>query len=205
MTPAPPITISVVPRDSAGHNAARKREQMSFLDMVAKAKASNNNDGDFFLPDLKGEIDIERIFQHSGDKGTSVILVGTVVSCEAKKTGVPTHAVGAKVKKIYSLSKFPTVAPGQLKGDILAIDGLKEEDLSAKDTGAMLSEIFENDKSAMFELRGYRTAFDTRVIDRSSKGKENITGVIFKHLENKPEELTARAKAIGERLAAEKK
>lgn len=177
---------------------------MSFLDMVAKAKANSNNDGDFFLPDLKGEIDIERIFQHNGEKGTSVILVGTIVSCDAKKDGATKHSVGAKVKKVYSLSKFPTVAPGQLKGDILAIDGLKEEDLSAKDTGAMLSEIFENEKSPMFELRGYRVGFDTRVIDRSAKGKENLTGVIFKHVENKPEEMAARKKEIDTRLAAAK-
>ena len=178
---------------------------MSFLDMVSKAKANSNNDGDFFLPDLKGEIDIERIFQHNGDKGTSVILVGTVVSCDAKKDGATKHSVGAKVKKIYALSKFPTVAPGQLKGDILAIDGLKEDDLSAKDTEAMLGEIFENDKSPMFELRGYRVGFDTRVIDRSAKQKQNITGVIFKHVENKPEEMAARAAEIAKRLASEKK
>lgn len=174
---------------------------MSFLDMVAKSKASGNNDGDFFLPDVRGVMDIERIFQHNGDKGTSVILTGTVVSCEAKKSGVTTHAVGAKVKKIYAISKFPTVAPGQLKGDILAIDGLKEEDLSAKDTGAMLSAIFEDDASPMYELRGYRVAFDTRVIDRSKKGKDNLTGITFQHIENKPEELAARKKAIDEALA----
>lgn len=173
--------------------------------MVAKAKASSNSDGDFFMADLKGEIDIERIFKHEGDKGVSVILTGTVVSCEAKKDGATKHAVGAKVKKIYALSKFPTVAPGQLKGDILAIDGLKEDDLSAKDTEAMLGAIFEDEKSPMFELRGYRTAFDTRVIDRAAKGKENITGVIFKHVENKPEEMAERKKAIDARLAAEKK
>lgn len=174
---------------------------MSFLAMVAKAKASNNNDGDFFLPDCKGVIDIERIFEHNGDKGTSVILTATIVSCEAKKTGVTTHAVGAKVKKIYAISKFPTVAPGQLKGDILAIDGLNEDDLSAKDTESMLEEIFVNDKSAMFELRGYRCGFDTRIIDREKKGKENLTGVKFTHIENKPEEMAARAKEIAARLA----
>lgn len=177
---------------------------MSFLKMVAKAKASNNNDGDFFLPDLKGEMDIERVFQHEGDKGTSVILVGTVVKCEAKKSGVPVHSVGSKVKKIYSISKYPTVAPGQLKGDILAIDGLKEDDLSAADVEGMLGAVFEDDKSPMFELRGYRVGFDTRVIDRSAKKKDNLTGVNFKHLENKPEEMAERKKAIDARLAAAK-
>lgn len=179
---------------------------MGFLDMVAKAKASGNfNDGDFFEPDLKGEIEIERMFKHDGDKGTSVILTGIVRSCEGKKAGAKPHAVGAKVKKIYAISKYPTVAPGQLKGDILAIDGLKEDDLSGKQVGEMLSEIFENDKSPMFELRGYITKFDTRVIDRTAKGKENLTGVGFVHVENDAAEMAARAKAIGERLAAEKK
>ena len=175
---------------------------MSFLDLVAKSKASgNNSDADFFLPDCKGVIDIERVFQHNGDKGTSVILTATIVECEPKKTGAVAHKVGAKVKKIYSISKYPTVAPGQLKGDILAIDGLREEDLSAKDVGGMLSAIFEDDKSPMYELRGYRTAFSTRIIDRSSKGKENLTGVGFSHIENKPEEMEARAKAVAEALA----
>jgi len=169
--------------------------------MVAKAKASNNNDGDFFLPNLKGVITIERIFQHSGDKGVSVILTGIVESCEAKVSGVTTHQPGAKVKKIYSISKFPTVAPGQLKGDLLAIDGLKEEDLSAKDVESMLSEIFENDKSPMFELRGVRCSFDTRTVDRSAKGKEAITGVKFGNLPNDPAEVAARKKDIDARLS----
>lgn len=174
---------------------------MSFLSMIAKSKASNQNDGDFFLPNLKGVITIERIFQHTGDKGTSVILTGIVESCEAKLTGAQTHAVGAKVKKIYSLSKFPTVAPGQLKGDILSIDGLKEDDLSAKDVEEMLGQIFEDQKSPMFELRGVRCAFDTRVIDRSGKGKESLTGVKFLNVENKPEEVAARKAEIDARLA----
>lgn len=174
---------------------------MSFLSMIAKAKASNQNDGDFFLPNLKGIITIERVFQHTGDKGTSVILTGIVESCEAKLSGAQTHNVGAKVKKIYSISKFPTVAPGQLKGDLLAIDGLKEDDLSAKDVEAMLSEIFENADSPMFELRGVRCAFDSRVIDRSAKGKDALTGVKFLNVENKPEDVAARKKEIDARLA----
>ena len=174
---------------------------MSFLSMVAKAKASGQNDGDYFLPNLRGVIVIERVFQHSGDKGTSVILTGTVESCEAKISGVTTHQPGAKVKKIYSISKFPTVAPGQLKGDLLSIDGLKEEDLSAKDIEGMLSEIFENKDSPMFELRGVKCSFDTRTVDRSAKGKEAITGVKFSNLENKPEEVAARKKDIDARIA----
>jgi len=172
----------------------------SFLSLVAKAKANKSNDGDFFLPDLRGEIEIERVFQHSGDKGVSVILTATIISCEAKKDGATKHLPGAKVKKVYAISKFPTVAPGQLKGDLLAIDGLNEDDVSAKDIEGFLGEIFENSDSAMFELRGYRTAFDTRLIDRSAKGKESLTGVIFKHIENKPEEVAERAKAIAARL-----
>ena len=137
----------------------------------------------------------------TGDKGTSVILTGIVESCEAKLSGSQTHAVGAKVKKIYSISKFPTVAPGQLKGDLLSIDGAKEEDLSAKDVEAMLGEIFENRESPMFELRGVRCAFDTRVVDRSAKGKEAITGVKFLQVENKPEDVAARKKDIDARLS----
>lgn len=169
--------------------------------MIAKAKASGSNDGDFFLPNLKGVITIERIFQHNGDKGTSVILTGIIESCEAKLSGATTHAVGAKVKKIYSISKYPTVAPGQLKGDLLAIDGLREEDLSAKDVEQMLSEIFENAESPMYELRGVKCSFDTRVIDRSKKGKDALTGVKFGNVENKPEEVAARKKDIDARLA----
>jgi hypothetical protein len=176
---------------------------MSFMKMVAVAKANKSNDGDFFLPNVKGEIDIERIFEHNGDKGTSIILTATVVSCDAKFTGSETHAVGAKVKKIYSISKFPTVAPGQLKGDLLAIDGLKEDDISNKDFETLLGAIFTDDKSPMFELRGYRVGFDTRLIDRSKKGKDNLTGVTFKHVENKPEEMAARAKAIAETLKSQ--
>ena len=182
---------------------------MSFLSMVAKAKASNNNDGDFFLPNVRGVCTIERVFQHSGDKGVSVILTATIDSCEAKISGATTHQAGAKVKKIYSISKFPTVAPGQLKGDLLAIDGLKEDDLSAKDVEGFLSEIFELKKTdegkleagPMYELRGYKCGFDTRVIDRSAKGKESLTGVKFTHIENKPEEVAARKKTIDERLS----
>jgi hypothetical protein len=94
------------------------------------------------------------------------------------------------------------VAPGQLKGDILAIDGLNEDDLSGKGTEAMLGSIFSQPDSPMFELRGYRCSFDTRVIDRSAKGKDNLTGVKFGHIENKPEEMAARAKEIAARLAA---
>ena len=168
--------------------------------MVAKAKASNNNDGDFFLPNVRGVCTIERVFQHSGDKGISVILTATIDSCEAKISGATTHRQGAKVKKIYSISKYPTVAPGQLKGDLLAIDGLKEDDLSAKDVEGFLSEIFENNEGAMYELRGYKAQFDTRVIDRKAKGKDNLTGIKFTHMENKPEEVAARAKEISEKL-----
>jgi len=189
--------VSEIPSDL---NAAPKASNMSFLNMVAKAKASNNNDGDFFLPNVRGVCTIERLFQHSGDKGISVILTATIDSCEAKISGATTHQPGAKVKKIYSISKFPTVAPGQLKGDLLAIDGLKEDDLSAKDVEGFLSEIFEDDKGAMYELRGYKTQFDTRIIDRKAKGKDNLTGVKFTHMENKPEEVAARAKEISEKL-----
>ena len=195
--------MSDIPSDHTRSTESEKHN-MGFMDMVAKAKASKNNDGDFFLPDLKGTIVIERIFEHTGDKGTSVILAATIETCEAKKTGAQTHAVGAKVKKVYSISKFPTVAPGQLKGDLLAIDGLNEDDLSAKDVEGMLNEIFANDKSPMFELTGVRCAFDTRVIDRSKKGKDNLTGVVFKQVENKPEEVAERAKAIRARLASQK-
>ena len=169
--------------------------------MVAKAKASGSNDGDFFLPNVKGVITIERIFQHTGDLGTSVVLIGHVESCEAKISGVAVHKPGAKVKKIYSISKYPTVAPGQLKGDLLSIDGLNEDDLSAKDMESMLSEIFENPESPMFELRGVRCTFDSRVIDRSKKGKDPLTGVKFGNMENKPEEVAARRKEIDARLA----
>ena len=190
--------MSEIPSDL---NAAPKASNMSFLNMVAKAKASNNNDGDFFLPNVRGVCTIERVFQHSGDQGISVILTATIDSCEAKISGATTHRQGAKVKKIYSISKFPTVAPGQLKGDLLAIDGLKEDDLSAKDVEGFLSEIFETQESAMFELRGYKCGFDTRVIDRSAKGKDNLTGVKFTHIENKPEEVAARKKTIDERLS----
>lgn len=190
--------MSEIPSDL---NAAPKASNMSFLNMVAKAKASNNNDGDFFLPNVRGVCTIERVFQHSGDQGISVILTATIDSCEAKISGATTHRQGAKVKKIYSISKFPTVAPGQLKGDLLAIDGLKEDDLSAKDVEGFLSEIFENSESAMFELRGYKCGFDTRIIDRAAKGKDNLTGVKFTHIENKPEEVAARKKTIDERLS----
>lgn len=190
--------MSEIPSDLS---AAPKASNMSFLNMVAKAKASNNNDGDFFLPNVRGVCTIERVFQHSGDKGISVILTATIDSCEAKISGATTHQPGAKVKKIYSISKFPTVAPGQLKGDLLAIDGLKEDDLSAKDVEGFLSEIFENQESAMFELRGYKCGFDTRIIDRAAKGKDNLTGVKFTHIENKPEEVAARKKTIDERLS----
>lgn len=186
---------------SSDLNAAPKASNMSFLNMVAKAKASNNNDGDFFLPNVRGVCTIERVFQHSGDQGISVILTATIDSCEAKISGATTHQPGAKVKKIYSISKFPTVAPGQLKGDLLAIDGLKEDDLSAKDVEGFLSEIFENQESAMYELRGYKCGFDTRIIDRAAKGKDNLTGVKFTHIENKPEEVAARKKTIDERLS----
>jgi len=174
----------------------------SFLSMVAKSKANKQNDGDFFLPDLKGTIEIERIFEHSGDKGTSVILTATIKRCEAKKTGAATHSVGAKVKKVYAISKFPTVAPGQLKGDLLAIDGLNEDDMSAKEVEEMLGAIFEDDKSPVFEMRGILCDFDTRVIDRSKAGKPNLVGVVFKNVEagNDPENVAARAKAIAERL-----
>ena len=174
---------------------------MSFLSMIAKAKASNQNDGDFFLPNLKGVITIERVFQHTGDLGTSVILTGIVEECEAKVSGATTHKVGSKVKKVYAISKFPTVAPGQLKGDLLSISGDKEEDLSAKDVEAMLGAIFEDSSSPMFELRGIRCTFDSRVIDRSKKGKDSITGVKFGNMEQSPEEVAARKKDIDARLA----
>jgi len=176
----------------------------SFLTMVAKAKASSNNDGDFFNANLRGVCDIERLFQHNGEKGTSVILTATILSCEPKVEGASAHKPGSKVKKIYSISKFPTVAPGQLKGDILAIMGLKEDDLSAKDIEGLLGEIFEESGSPGFELRGYRVGFDTRVIDRSAKGKDAITGVIFKNVPNDEKELAARKAAVDARLSGAK-
>lgn len=172
--------------------------------MVAKAKASSNNDGDFFLPNLRGEIEIERLLQHNGEKGTSVILTAIVRSCDGKVDGAVAHKAGAKVKKIYAISKFPTVAPGQLKGDILAIMGLKEDDLSAKDIEGLLSEIFEQPGSPGFELRGFVTKFDTRVIDRSEKGKDSLTGVKFSHVPNDEAELAARKAAIDARLSGAK-
>ena len=39
-----------------------------------------------------------------------------------------------------------------------------------------------------------------RDIFASAKGKENLTGVLFKHLENDPAEMAARAKVIAESL-----
>lgn len=168
--------------------------------MVAKAKASSNNDGDFFLPGLRGEVTIERLFQHNGDKGTSVILTAVVDVCESKLDGAQKHSPGAKVKKIYAISKFPEVAPGQLKGDILAIMGLREDDLSAKEMEALLGEIFTDAASAGFELRGYKTAFDTATKDRSDKGKEPLTVVKFKHMANDEAELSARKAAVDARL-----
>jgi hypothetical protein len=176
----------------------------SFLSMVAKAKSSSNNDGDYFNENLKGVIEIERLFQHNGEKGTSVILTATIVSCEPKVEGAKVHLPGAKVKKVYSISKFPTVAPGQLKGDILSVMGLKEDDLSSKDIEGLLGEIFEESGSPGFELRGYRCAFNTKVVDRSAKGKENITAVYFNHMPNDEKELAARKAAVDARLSGAK-
>lgn len=175
---------------------------MSFLDMVAKAKASGTRDGDFFFANVRGEMEIERIFKHEGENGTSVILVGTVLKCEGKSNDTKMHTVGSKVKKIYSITKYPKAALSQLKGDILNIMGLEESKISESDFRGLLEEIFEDSSSSGFEFRGYVTAFDTRVIDRSAKGKEPITGVAFKHLPNDEKGLAERKASIDAKLKA---
>lgn len=187
--------------DQHAVTATKGKETMSFLTMIAKAKAGSNSDGDYFIPDVTGTMIIERVFQHTGELGTSVILKGTVEECSPKYEGGKCHTAGSVVKKVYSLTKYPTVHPGMLKGDLLAIDGLKEDDLSAKDMEAMLSEIFENPKSPMFELRGVRVKFDTKSQDRSKKGKEPITKTVFINVPNDPNEVAARKKEIDARLA----
>jgi hypothetical protein len=46
--------------------------------------------------------------------------------------------------------------------------------------------------------------FDTRVIDRSAKGKDAITGVIFKNVPNDEKELAARKAAVDAKLSGAK-
>lgn len=174
---------------------------MSFLKMIAQAKTKEyQNDADYFLPDVQGTMIVERIFEAGNDLKKSIVLAGTVLTCTAKKSGVQVHEPGAKVKKIYSISLLPDIHLPQLKTDILSIDGLSGGALSDKDVESLLTEIFKNQKSPMFELRGYKTEFSTKTIDRSAKGKKNLTGITFSHVDNDPKELAARAAEITARL-----
>ena len=175
-----------------------------FTEMIAKAQGTSSNDGDYFFPNVNGIIDIQRLFQHNGVKGTSVILEATVVECKPSVEGARVHTPGSKVKKVYSLSKYPEMHHGMLKTDILRIMGIKEEDLSVKDMEALLGEIFEDSKSPGFELRGYRAAFSSKESDRSAKGKSPITSTYFKNVPNPEAELSARKAAVDARLSGAK-
>lgn len=156
---------------------------MGFKDIIAKAQTQTQNGGDFFLPDVMGTMEIVKITHNSGFKGDTVALEAKVLTCEPKTAGGKCHTPGSIVKKLYLLTKYPEVAPSQLKTDLLCILGEKPEDVSAKDMDVLLTAVFEDVASPHYALKGVKAKFDTKLKDRSDKGKAAITVVYFKPLE----------------------
>lgn len=156
---------------------------MDFIETTVNATAEKNyKNVEYFPVNLTGTYLIHKMFEHNGLGGTSVIVEGEVVEAQSKVAGGFTPKPGTKYKKVYALSKYPTVAPGQLKSDILNICGLDEETITKKDLVNVMSDIFKNEKSSMYRLSGVLVNFNTKTIDRSAKGKTDLTSVKFTHI-----------------------
>jgi len=155
---------------------------MGFKDIIAKAQTQSQNSGDYFLPDVMGTMEIISLKHSSGFKGDTVALEAKVLTCEPKTAGGKSHTPGSTVKKLYLLTKYPEVAPSQLKTDMLHILGEKPEDVSAKDMEQLLEMVFEDTTSEHYGLKGVKCGFNTTLKDRSAKGKTPITAVYFKAL-----------------------
>lgn len=152
---------------------------MGFMDVIAKAQTGTNNQGDYFMADTTGTVEILQMKHNSGFKGDTVALECRIITSQPKVTGGPSQTPGTIVKKLYLLTKYPEVAPSQLKTDILAIIGASPSDVSEKQMGEILHAIFENQSADEYGLKGVKAKFDTKTIDRSAKGKAPIVSVKF--------------------------
>ena len=152
---------------------------MGFLDTIAKAQTQTNNSGDYFMADTTGTVEIVQLKHNNGFKGDTVALEARILTSQPKVTGGPSQTPGTLVKKLYLLTKYPEVAPSQLKTDILAITGADPADVTEKTMGEALRAIFEDEKNEMYGLKGVKCRFDTKTVDRSAKGKSPVVSVKF--------------------------
>lgn len=164
---------------------------------VAKAQDAAPSDGDYLNADQQGVILVHSFSLHKGTKGQSGILTGEIVESSPKVQGALVQKPGTKVKRIYSISKFPEVALQHLKRDTLAICGIDPSDLKPSEFEELLAGIFRENT-----MRGVLAGFNTAT-GRPRPGKATITDVRFNHIDgeakgspNSDAEVEKRIKAM---------
>lgn len=155
---------------------------MGFKDLIKNAKASSAYGGEFFMPDTRGTIVVDSLTHHKGFKGETCVLEATIVTSEPNVSGGKSQTPGTKVKKLYLLTKYPEVAPGQLQRDILSLVGLDPSDVTPDQMDTILAQVFDDPKSEGYGLRGVKAQFEAKNIDRSDKGKTPVTSIMFRAL-----------------------
>lgn len=179
---------------------------MSIVNTVAKAKVEGKsaNEGDWILPDTRGQFVITQFENVGTGLSVNVLLVGKIISCEPSTTGGAAHSPGSYVKKLYQLSAKKWAA-SELKRDILNIVGEDATTTSEEDAENILTEIFENSESDKFGLKG--TLVNFRSVASYKKGPDGkktneknsqFPNIFFNYVEkgNSPKEIAARKKDL---------
>jgi len=182
--------------------------------MLAAAKTLGSKDGDYFAPGQQGVFVITKlIFKINKKKAKqTAIIVGKILESNPKEAGGKVQNPGTKVKNIYQLSKYDWAAD-RLKTDLLKMAGIDEKTVSEEELEVMFDEAFgkspedPKDESGIYtggELLGVCVAFDTFTVDRSEKGKRNITNISFSEISsesgqlNELDKIEARRKELVE-------
>lgn len=182
--------------------------------MLASAKTLGSKDGDYFAPGQQGVFVVTKlVFKINKKKAKqTAIIVGKILESNPKEAGGKVQTPGTRVKNIYQLSKFDWAAD-RLKTDLLKMAGIDEKTVSEDELEVMFDEAFgkppedPKDESGVCTggaLLGVCVAFDTYTVDRSAKGKQNITNISFGEISgeegqmNHPDKVAERRKELAE-------
>lgn len=176
----------------------------SFSELLAKTKVQGNigNDGDFFLPDVRGRAVIMSITNVS-ELGQNYMVLAKVIECEAKIAGGVAHTSGSLVKQLYNATKYSWKL-GDFKRDLCRIVGLdptKDDSKSFEEQKKIFGEILDKPDSPMFGLKGVMVDFDTKSREDEEGNKlPTHPSLFFKHIAqdkgNSPKEIETRKKAL---------
>lgn len=160
--------------------------------------------GSYLLGNQSGTILIHHLRLIGNDLKKTVALQGTIVEAHPTVQGAITQRPGELVSRLYLLSKYPDIAPGELKADLLIIDGSNPDEMrDPKYANALMRKAIQVPGEGYGQwvgnnsFAGMYVNFTTKVKKRP--GKVDFTQVFFSTntIDNKPEQIQARRKELG--------